>query len=86
MNPNLAMQDPAHQAWRRYDHYRRLEGHGQPRSWHGRRGWIRAIAACLALLGLVAYGFRHRFLPDAYNPTVHFPSIPAAKPAEPPVR
>lgn len=60
----------AHRAWRRFYHYQRLERHGQERSWHGAKGWARALGVGLVLLGIAAYGFHHRFSsPYAYAPS-----------------
>ena len=79
--------DPAHEAWRRYYHYLRLERHGQPLTWHGGKGWARAFGVGAVLLGIVAYGFHHRASPYAYSPsdfTFAAPgTVPSPQPALP---
>ena len=78
--------DPAHEAWRRYYHYLRLERHGQPQPWHGGKGWTRVFAAGLVVLGIVAYGFHHRLTsPYAYSPWAPTITAPGTLPAQPSV-
>jgi len=77
--------DRARRRWRRYYHYQRLEQHGQPLSWHGGKGWIRALGAGLLVLGLAAYGFHHRVSsPYAYVPSALTITPPGKLPPQAP--
>jgi hypothetical protein len=84
--PASPQADRAHRAWRRFYHYQRLEQHGQSRSWHGGKGWARAIGVGLVLLGIAAYGFHHRISsPYAYVPSALVITPPGALPPQAPV-
>ena len=51
--------DRAREAWKRYYHYQRLEEHGAPLPWHGRKAWRRVILTGLVLGALIAWGLYH---------------------------
>lgn len=51
----------ARRAWKRYYHYWRLEKHGEPLPWHGRKAWLRVIETALLFAAVIAYGLSHAF-------------------------
>ena len=60
--------DRAREAWKRYYHYRRLEQHGAPLPWHGRKAWRRVILTGLVLAAIIIWGLYHTIFaapPDA---------------------
>ena len=63
----------ARAAWKRYDHYRRLERHGAPLPWHGRAAWRRVILTGLVLGFIVVLGLYHRW--ESYQREAGAPQI-----------
>jgi hypothetical protein len=52
---------PARAAWKNFDHYRRLEEHGEPLPWHGRKAWRRVILTGLLLVAIATAGLYRRY-------------------------
>ena len=49
----------AREAWKTYYHYKRLEAHGNPSLWHGRKRIRRMVATGLIWAAIIAYGLYH---------------------------
>ena len=49
----------AREAWKRYYHYKRLEAHGNPNPWQGRKRHTRMILTALIWAAIIAYGLYH---------------------------
>lgn len=49
----------AREAWKRYYHYKRLEAHGNPNPWQGRKRHARMVVTALIWGAIIAYGLYH---------------------------
>jgi hypothetical protein len=49
----------AREAWKKYYHYKRLEAHGNPSLWHGRKRRRRMFVTALIWAAVIAYGLYH---------------------------